>query len=69
MWHSVNSTISIVKIFRRVITVTDQENKVEEAPQTGPTQVGKKWFSHTTIIAALVVLAAVAMILIWANVR
>jgi hypothetical protein len=49
--------------------MTDQENKIEEAPQAGPAQVGKKWFSHTTLIAALVVLAAVAMIIIWANIR
>jgi len=48
--------------------MTGQESNFEEAPQTDPAQTGKRVISRTTLICALVVLAAVAMIIIWANV-
>lgn len=44
--------------------MTDQQNDVEEAPQTGPTKVGGRVLSHTTLITAIVVLAAIALIII-----
>jgi len=44
-----------------------EENQIEEAPQTGPAQTGKPLISHTTLIAAIVVLAAVALIIILIN--
>jgi hypothetical protein len=50
-----------------VIKLTDQENQMEEAPQSGPAQTGKPVVSHTTLIAAIVVLAAVALIIILIN--
>jgi hypothetical protein len=49
-----------------VIKLTE-ENPIEEAPQTDPSQPGKPLISHTTLIAAIVVLAAVALIIILVN--
>lgn len=46
--------------------MTDQQNKIEEAPQTDPAQAGKRVLSRTTLLAAVVVLAAVALIIILA---
>lgn len=44
--------------------MADQRIKSEEAPQADPAQQGKRIFSRTTLIAAIVVLAAVALIII-----
>ncbi len=47
--------------------MTEQENKVEEAPQAEPAQQGSRVISRTTLIFAIVVLAAIALIIILAN--
>lgn len=44
--------------------MTDQQNNAEEAPQTGPAHVGKRVLSRTTLITAIIVLAAIALIII-----
>lgn len=55
------------EILRRVILVTDQESKIKEAPQTDPAQVGTRLISRTTLISAIVVLAAIALLIILAT--
>lgn len=45
--------------------MTDQQNRIEEeAPSTDPAQTGNRVISRTTLIAAVVVLAAIALIII-----
>jgi hypothetical protein len=42
------------------------QNSLEEAPQTDPVQMNKRVIPRTTLICALVVLAAIAVIIILA---
>jgi len=46
--------------------MTQDQESIEQAPVQQP---GKRLISHTTLVAAIVVLAAVAMLIIWSNLR
>jgi|GEM_PF-6479262 len=47
--------------------MTQEQESMEQAPESSMQQPGKRLISHTTLVAAIVVLAAVAMLIIWAN--
>lgn len=47
--------------------MTDQQNNIQESPQAGTAESGKRVISRTTLIAAIVVLAAIALIIILAT--
>jgi hypothetical protein len=50
-----------------VISVTEQQNRIEEAPQVDPAQGSQRVISRTTVISAIVVLAAIAILIILAT--